>query len=216
MTTVNPTSRMLRRIHPRAITRYGFILGMFMIVIALLWTGLIQGRDLREWFPAAGWLSDLMVGSAAGAAFGLVAWRLLDRVPPLKQVEQMILTSLDMDAMRYYHAALFGLLAGIPEEILFRGAVQPVLGIVIAAAIFGAFHAINLAYFLYAAGAGVLLGLLANGGLWAPIAAHTVIDTMMFALLIRRWRHLRACSPAPLQTPLETCSPASTEPAEVE
>jgi membrane protease YdiL (CAAX protease family) len=128
----------------------------------------------------------------------------------------MILTSLDMDAMHYYHAVLFGLLAGIPEEILFRGAVQPALGIVLAAAIFGVFHAINLAYFLYAAGAGVLLGLLADGGLWAPIAAHTVIDAVMFALLIRRWRHLRADGPVPILTPLETRPPTPPEPAEGE
>ncbi len=185
------TLRPIRRVHPRAQTRYGIILGMIMIVVAAVWTGLIRGQNLGEWFPSAHWPADLLIGGLFGAAFGLAAWRLLDWIPALKYVEQIILASLEMDAMRYRHALLFGLLAGIPEEILFRGALQPAVGIVIAAMIFGVFHAINLPYFLYATGAGILLGVLARGGLWTPIAAHTMIDAVMFVLLIRRWRHIR-------------------------
>jgi membrane protease YdiL (CAAX protease family) len=192
---VKPRARRpIRRVHPRALIRYGFILGFIMILVAVLWAGLIRGRDLGGWFPAAHWRDDLLIGAAIGSAFAVGAWKLLDRIPALKYVEQIILASLRMDEMQYYHALLFGLLAGIPEEILFRGAMQPALGLLIPAVIFGAFHAINFAYFLYATGAGILLGLLTNwrGGLWAAIAAHTVIDAVMFALLIRRWHRLRA------------------------
>ncbi len=200
------TLRPIKRVHPHAQTRYGVILGIIMIVVALIWVGVLRGRDVREWFPLAHWQSDLLLGAVIGTAFGLGAWKLLDWIPALKYVEQIILASLEMDAMGYSHAIVFGLLAGIPEEILFRGAMQPAIGVVIAAVIFGAFHAINLSYFLYATGAGILLGRLtdATGGLWAPIAAHTLIDAVMFMLLIRRWRRMRAQGPVPVLTHLHS------------
>lgn len=187
-----PTSRPIRRVHPHAQVCYGIILGVIMISIAVVWTGVIRAHDLRDWFPTTDWYTDLLVGAFIGAAFGVTAWKLLDWVPALKYVEQIILASLVMDDMQYYHALLFGLLAGIPEEILFRGAMQPALGLLIPAVIFGAFHAINLVYFLYATGAGILLGVLTNwrGGLWVAIMAHTMIDAVMFILLIRRWRRM--------------------------
>jgi uncharacterized protein len=64
------------------------------------------------------------------------------------------------------------------------------LGLLVTSLLFGALHAVTFAYFVYATVAGALLGALAlwRDGLWAPIAAHTVIDVIMFALLIRRWR----------------------------
>jgi membrane protease YdiL (CAAX protease family) len=197
------TLRPIRRIHPHTQIRYGLILGAMMILVAVVWAGLIRGRDLGGWFPTATWRDDLLIGAAVGSAFGVGAWKLLDWIPALKYVEQIILASLEMDDMQYYHALLFGLLAGIPEEILFRGAMQPALGLLIPAVIFGAFHAINLAYFLYATGAGMLLGVLTNwrGGLWAAITAHTVIDTVMFALLIRRWHRMRAFGTVPVMRP---------------
>jgi hypothetical protein len=186
-----PSERPARRIHPRALTLYGSIFGAGMIALAWLWAGILQGRDLGAWFPGARRNAGLAIGAAAGAAFALIVWRVADRVPALQRIERRLLTVLDMDALRYPHALLFGLIAGIPEEILFRGAMQPVAGLVVTAAVFGALHAITPVYFCYATGAGMLLGVLAiwNGGLWTPIAAHAVIDAVMFALLIRRWRH---------------------------
>jgi membrane protease YdiL (CAAX protease family) len=95
-----------------------------------------------------------------------------------------------MSAMGYHHVLIFGLMAGVPEEILFRGALQPALGVLPTALIFGALHALTPAYFVYASGAGVFLGGLAlwRDGLWTPIAAHSVVDLIMLALLIHRWR----------------------------
>jgi hypothetical protein len=95
-----------------------------------------------------------------------------------------------MESLTVAHAIWFGLIAGIPEETLFRGAMQPVAGLVVTALVFGALHAITPTYFVYATAAGVLLGALAawSGGLWMSIAAHATIDTVMFVLLIARWR----------------------------
>jgi len=95
-----------------------------------------------------------------------------------------------MPALRPHHAVILGLLAGVPEEILFRGALQPTLGLLVTSLVFGALHAVTFAYFIYAGIAGMFLGALAlwRGALWAPIAAHTVIDVIMFALLIYGWQ----------------------------
>jgi membrane protease YdiL (CAAX protease family) len=161
-----------------------------MVVAGSLWRGVLQGQSLAQWFPADRWWPDVLLGGAAGALFALLAWRLLDFIPPLKRVETLIVSTLDMPALRYWHTLVFGLLAGVPEEILFRGAMQPALGVVITSVVFGALHGINRAYFLYATLAGAMLGGLSSwrDSLWAPMAMHTLIDVMMLALLIRSWR----------------------------
>jgi membrane protease YdiL (CAAX protease family) len=183
------------RVSPRLLIRYGAMLGALMILIAWLWSGVLRGESLGDWFPGERWMLYLLAGAAVGSGFAALAWRLLSYIPSLKRLELLLLHTIDMRALGYPQAALLGLVAGVPEEILFRGTLQPVLGWALTSIIFGVLHAITLSYFVYATVAGALLGGLAiwSGGLWAPIAAHTVIDVIMFALLIRKWR--RAQSP---------------------
>jgi len=177
-------------LHPRTLAILAGVLGLGMILTAWLWAKVIQGRDPEAWFPTAHWRSDLVLGGLIGAGFALLAWKLLDTIPAFQRIERLLLSVLDMDAMRLSDALCFGLLAGIPEEVLFRGAAQTALGWGLTSILFGALHALTPAYFVYATLAGALLGGLAiwRGGLWAPIAAHVVIDAVMFALLIYRWR----------------------------
>ncbi len=69
-------------------------------------------------------------------------------------------------------------LAGLSEEVFFRGVLQQELGLILTAFIFGALHAINIPYMLWAALVGLYLGwltLLAHN-LWLPIVVHTVVD----------------------------------------
>ena len=178
---------MPHRIHPRVLVAYGTALGAGMIAAAWV-IGVVFGtQSLGAWFPARHWASDVVLGVGIGAAFALTAWAVEQRIPALRRIEQLLLSSLDMRAMRPHHIVLFSVLAGVPEEMLFRGALQPILGVLGAAVVFGALHAITPSYFLYASTAGVLLGALRvwRGGLWASIAAHTAIDALMFALLVR-------------------------------
>lgn len=183
-------TRSFPRIHPRILIGYGSVFGAAMIVTAWVWAFVLRDSTLAVWFPAARWLADLLLGTGAGAVFALVAIQLESYFPAFKRIERMFLEILDMRALRWHHAVLLGLLAGIPEEILFRGAMQPVLGVFITAMVFGALHAATPAYFVYATIAGTFLGLLVEwrGGLWAAIAAHTTIDVLMFLALIRTWR----------------------------
>lgn len=190
------------RIHPRVLIGYGAAFGAAMVLVAWVWAFVARGSALADWFPVAHLPADLLLGTGAGALFAVVALQLESYIPSLKRIERMFLELIDMRALRWHHALLLGLLAGVPEEILFRGAMQPVLGIVATAIIFGALHAITPVYFIYAASAGALLGLLADwrGSLWAAMAAHTTIDVIMFLALMRTWRRHHP-GPSPPGTP---------------
>lgn len=187
------------RLPPASLVGYGLALGLGMIAAAWVWQVLLGDQTLADWFPRANWAGDLALGGLGGLVFALAAWRLVRRVPALRRIERLLVSTLDMPALRYHHAILIGLVAGVPEEILFRGAVQPALGLALTAVVFGALHALTPAYFVYATVAGLLLGGLAEWreGLLAPIAAHVAVDAVMVALLIRDWRRRQEAAPPP-------------------
>ncbi|MCB2156038.1 CPBP family intramembrane metalloprotease [bacterium] len=90
--------------------------------------------------------------------------------------------------------ALVSLAAGWGEELLFRGAVQPVTGLWIAAALFALGHGVltrltwgRIAFTAFLFGAGVLLGLLYEwAGLAAAMMAHATYDFVVLLLLRRQ------------------------------
>lgn len=92
---------------------------------------------------------------------------------------------------------LFGisLLAGLGEEMFFRGVLQGALqdklslwpGILIASALFGALHAITFTYALFATLMGIYLGWLwiLSDNLLAPALAHALYDFLALLWLMR-------------------------------
>ncbi len=78
--------------------------------------------------------------------------------------------------------------AGICEELLFRGVLQPwlasfsplIIAIIISNIVFGLLHMRTLLYALIAGGVGIYFGLLyaINGNLVAPIVAHALYDAV--------------------------------------
>ena len=87
-------------------------------------------------------------------------------------------------------AVAIGAAAGIGEEWLFRGVLQPTVGLITASLIFGAAHVGGmrmLPFGVWATGMGLLMGTLAiaTDGLIAPIVAHGVYD-MLALEYIRR------------------------------
>jgi uncharacterized protein len=100
---------------------------------------------------------------------------------------------------RLVELAIIAALAGVGEEMLFRGIVQAAvaaeiggphgiwLGLFIAAVLFGLLHPITPTYALLAGLIGLYLGglWLASGNLLAPIVAHGVYDFVALVYLVR-------------------------------
>ncbi|BBO31702.1 CPBP family intramembrane glutamic endopeptidase [Lacipirellula parvula] len=94
-----------------------------------------------------------------------------------------------------WELALLSLAAGLGEELLFRGALQPLaarwwgpaIGLVVASLLFGAVHAASVTYFVLATGVGAYLGWLAQASeeLVTPIVVHAVYDFAALVWLLR-------------------------------
>jgi membrane protease YdiL (CAAX protease family) len=81
-------------------------------------------------------------------------------------------------------------MAALGEELLFRGAMQPLMGLVPTALVFGLLHATSAAHVMLAGLLGFVLGWLFqwSGSLWPPIVAHLSIDLVTGLLLARTLR----------------------------
>lgn len=115
--------------------------------------------------------------SRSTRAGGAVAERLAETLGPLSLPE----------------IALLSLASGIGEELFFRGALQPRVGLVAASLLFGAAHLVPTRplalWSLFAAAAGLLLGLLfeRTGNLVAPVVAHVAVNALNLRWLVRRF-----------------------------
>lgn len=113
----------------------------------------------------------------------------------LGSFRQMILTNVRQlfSEARAVDIVLISLLAGIAEEFLFRGVVQARAGVVWASLIFGLFHFLSPAYFVFATAMGLYLGQLYIyfHGVAAPAAAHFAYD--LGALLYLRFIYKDGC-----------------------
>lgn len=89
--------------------------------------------------------------------------------------------------------------AGISEEVLFRGVVQPALAawlpetgtLVVASVLFGLVHAASRVYALFATGMGLYLGalFLLQGSLIPSILAHGLYDLVALNAVATRYRN---------------------------
>ena len=161
-----------------------------LALLALVWIGL--RRLPLELAPP---LRGLAAGTVAAGAFALMNLYLLRRAPAVAGVRSIrrlyyeVLKPLFAD-LRAFDVVLIGLVAGVGEELLFRGAIQPEIGVVPASLLFGAMHiggGGTVVFGCWAALFGLALGWLAigTGGLLAPVVAHAVYDTVALAYI--RW-----------------------------
>lgn len=141
------------------------------------------------------WLDQLALGAALGLAIGLVSAVSSLRQPSAEAVQRTTASYARLD-LSGWHPVWISLGAGISEELLFRAALQPLIGIWGASLLFllaharaYEFHRIDRAALLQASG---VLGMaLAFGlgfeyiGLLAMMVAHTIID-IVGLLIVRR------------------------------
>ena len=101
--------------------------------------------------------------------------------------------------------AVVSVTAGFGEEVLFRGALQPIAerslgsttGLIAASLCFALAHAVTRAYFLFALAVGLYLGWIAHtfDELVTPIAVHALYDFVALVVLQRSVRRHTGLAP---------------------
>jgi hypothetical protein len=168
----------------------GSLVGTAFLVAALLDFPLL---DHFEWEPRAA----LLGGLAALPLFGMLALTMSSRASWLAPVRDFLNGTARMvfGGWTTWHFGAISLLAGVGEELLFRGALQSGLesplgvpGALLAASVlFGLCHWINHTYAFVAMAVGLYLGglFLVTDNLLAPIVCHAVYDFGALVWLFR-------------------------------
>jgi len=177
--------------------------GLVFVALGLAWIfGIDLVRDLElQAVP-------LIVGVlAALPPFGLLLITEWLKIPALERIKKLVLQTLGppLAALRWNELILVAALAGLGEEMLFRGVVQPLFerwvavggwgrtaGLLLSNVIFGLLHLITPTYALLAGAMGVYFGILLDvtgpRNLWTPIVAHGLYDYLAFLVVIRSLR----------------------------
>lgn len=176
------------RTAPETLLWYGVLLGLVLMGLAVVWVGILRGRDIwGEWYGTEPekLILDVGLGLVIGGLISAVIWLVGKFYSGFVAIREKIADTLDLARFQWWHNGLLALLAAVPEEIFFRGAMQPVFGLWMTALIFGVLHSLTSVYFVYAALAGVLLGWLTewHGNLWLPTATHFAIDFVALIIL---------------------------------
>jgi hypothetical protein len=156
-----------------------------MGIAALVWRMWTPGDSILHPSPEAAaraWSVPAALG--AGLAAGLVALAISEALTRWTALGKALsdLLAESLGPLDRANAWLLALASGLAEEMFFRGALQPKVGIVGASILFGAAHFLprrELALWsVYAIGIGLGLGALYEwtGHLVAPVAAHVLVN----------------------------------------
>ncbi|MHC4847648.1 MAG: lysostaphin resistance A-like protein [Planctomycetota bacterium] len=130
-------------------------------------------------FLMQGVLIGLIIVGACHAGFALMR--------PVRRASMMMAKILG--PLRLRDAAWLALLSALGEEMMFRGALWPHLGLIGGAVLFGLLHTIPVralaGYPIFAFLAGIALGLLReqSGSIWPAVACHFTVNALNLAWL---------------------------------
>ena len=167
-----------------------------LIVLALAWARW-RGLPLEPGSVVPG----VVAGGVGAGGLALTNLFLLCHAPAVGPVQSMRRLYVEVFKPLFGGVGLGSMLAisvaaGLGEELLFRGVLQPELGLVTASVLFGMAHmggSGTFAFGCWAGAMGAALGGLAiwTDGLTAPIVAHTVYDAAAM-IYIRRGKECPA------------------------
>lgn len=176
-------------------------LAMEAVLGALGWFWIAQqGRDVSRAiaFSPEGTATGLVAAVAATAVVGLVHDLVAPRVSWLRGWREWVEGTLVpfLAPVGTWQMLGIAISAGIGEELFFRGALQPVIGLVPTAILFGLGHTggpfrrETLPYFLYTLLWGLIFGWAydAAQALWPLIVAHAGFDFAILLYLRSPWR----------------------------
>lgn len=138
------------------------------------------------------WYFQVILGIIYGLLTSWVAWQIVksDMLTPVRSFFAELIQELHLNN---YEIVFISFCAGVGEEILFRGAIQPLLGIWVTAILFIALHGyinpLNWRLSIY----GIVMCFFIAGmgymcehiGLISAIAAHFSIDVVLLKALIK-------------------------------
>jgi uncharacterized protein len=163
----------------------GFEASLAVVALGLGWLLGIKPLETLTWAPdSLGW------GIAAALPLFSVLW-LMVRFPwgpfrdLLRIVDELVVTMFHRATL--FELAMISLMAGIGEELLFRGVVQTALSqwtgseiaaLIVSGVLFGVVHSVTRTYTVLATLVGIYLGWLwlVTGNLLAPVVTHAVYD----------------------------------------
>jgi membrane protease YdiL (CAAX protease family) len=171
--------------------------GLAVLALVLAW---LFSVPLREQIPTFGPPLAWAVGRGLLVTVPMLAvfwWLVHSDRSTLRQLRQQVewLIGEMFPQAGIGQFAMVALLAGVGEELLFRGVLQtllgrwttPVSGLLIAGLLFGAAHALSKLYFALATAIGLCFGglTLYYNDLVAPMVAHGVYDFVALVYLSR-------------------------------
>lgn len=166
------------------------LFGFSLLGAGIIW--LFSATPLTELLQRTPMFWQLLFGTGYGLAFGLIALSVVES-EELEGITDYLSQMIQSSNLRFIDVLFASVCAGIGEEIMFRGAIQPFLGIWITAVIFIAIHGYlsleDLGVFFY----GVLMVVMSAGlgyltnwlGIAAAMAGHAVFDVVIFVHLLR-------------------------------
>ena len=181
---------------PRDFVRYaaGFEAALALAAVAGGWAFGVGPPDFE---PTVRTLAVGLLATLPLVALYLLADRV--RFRGFRRIHRLLLRTLGrpLAACRWHELLLLAALAGVCEELLFRGVLQPWLGRLGEPAgwigtnvLFGLAHAVTPLYAVLAGLVGLYLsGVQAAGGnMLAPMLAHGLYDWFAFAMVARSYR----------------------------
>ena len=135
---------------------------------------------------------QIIIGFVYGIAAAFIGWRIIDSklMRPVKEKYGDLIGSFGLNNLEIIYISFC---AGFGEEVLFRGAIQIYLGIIITAIIFVAIHGylnpmnwrVSI-YGLYMTAVFIGIGSMSESlGIVSAIAAHTAIDVVLLHYMIK-------------------------------
>jgi membrane protease YdiL (CAAX protease family) len=163
--------------------------------VALVWRMAASSESI---FASSGGVavgaSSVWTAAGAGLIVGLASVAISELLTRGTELGERLADTLgeSLAGISLGDAILLAVASGMAEEMLFRGALQPAVGLVWASLIFGACHFLPrreiAIWSLYAVAMGFAFGWLFDwtGHLLAPIVAHTVVNGINLPRLARR------------------------------
>jgi membrane protease YdiL (CAAX protease family) len=178
-----------------------FEAALILVAIVLGW---IAGIDP---FADLNFSENAVIYGLFGTLPLILIFLALEHMPhtSIQKIRQLLLETLGPSMYRYNWADLFILaaIAGVSEEVLFRGVIQPWMesswgmtaGLIASNILFGLVHAITPLYAILATAVGIYLGLFLDYGgernLLTPIVIHSAYDFFAFLAIMNAYRATR-------------------------